>query len=227
MGVLVIAEAGSCHDNKLENAYRLIDKAKESGANAVKFQYWSNSGALAARRGIPGAEPKYEAFRLPQSWLLKLHDYCNDVGIEFMCSTFLISDLAVIEPLVRRFKVSAFESGWDEFLKHHSQYDKPLIVSINPGHRPCQSATNLHCVSKYPTPVEDIQLGLIRALGGFSDHTQSASMGGYAVTAGATTIEKHLRLATTEDTNPDYPHSLEPGMFRKYVLDVRWAEKLL
>ena len=34
----IIAEIGSNHNNKLSNAYRMIDVAKKCGADAVKFQ---------------------------------------------------------------------------------------------------------------------------------------------------------------------------------------------
>ena len=37
----IIAEIGSNHDNSFFKAIKLIDKAKESGANAVKFQIFS------------------------------------------------------------------------------------------------------------------------------------------------------------------------------------------
>ena len=37
----IIAEAGSNHDRKLEQAFRLIDIAKDAGADAVKFQTYT------------------------------------------------------------------------------------------------------------------------------------------------------------------------------------------
>ena len=34
----IVAEVGNNHEGKLSNAYKLIDKAKDSGVDAVKFQ---------------------------------------------------------------------------------------------------------------------------------------------------------------------------------------------
>ena len=41
--VLIIAEAGSNHDGKFEQAIKLIDIAHEAGADAVKFQLFRAS----------------------------------------------------------------------------------------------------------------------------------------------------------------------------------------
>ena len=38
--VLIIAEAGVNHNGNLKLAYKLVDAAKSSGADAVKFQTW-------------------------------------------------------------------------------------------------------------------------------------------------------------------------------------------
>ena len=37
----VIAEAGVNHNNKLDNAFKMIDFAIKYGANAIKFQTWN------------------------------------------------------------------------------------------------------------------------------------------------------------------------------------------
>ena len=42
MKTFVIAEAGANHDQNFNQALRLIDVAKESGANACKFQTYSS-----------------------------------------------------------------------------------------------------------------------------------------------------------------------------------------
>lgn len=232
----VIAEGGSCHDNKIENAFRLIEVAKECGADACKWQYWSSAKRLAQRRGLPALEAAYQKYQLPQDWLPKLKAHSDKVGIEFMCSTFLIEDIAVVAPLVSRFKVSAFEATWDDFIVAHPR-DRSLLVSSNPGQRyPVRSAYTsvLHCVSKYPTPVEELHLYRIDGdnFNGFSDHSVSTVTGALAAIRGAAWIEKHIRLFDTGQDCPDFEHSLvadtdAPFGFKRYVDNIREAERAL
>ena len=91
------------------------------------------------------------------------------------------------------------------------------------------SGALMHCVSAYPTPVEQAALHGIAALRerfglptGYSDHTTSIHTGGWAVAAGALLLEKHL----THDraaAGPDHAASLEPDAFAAYVQHARAA----
>jgi sialic acid synthase SpsE len=250
MGVFVIAEAGSSHDNDLSKAYRLIEAAKECGADAVKFQWTSNSYAMAVRRGLgqAAADMYGKYLQKPISWLESLKAHADKVGIEFMCTVYLIEDIATIAPLVKRFKVSAFESKWEEFVEGHMNAQrKDTIISSNdalnynlPPMKLYGGAGEfkvLHCVSKYPTPIDDLNLDVCSYDGvdGLSDHTTSTLTGALAVAAGATIVEKHIRLDTTPESNPDYLHSLEAAntrrdgwtAFGEYVRNIREAERAL
>ena len=248
MGVFVIAEAGSSHDNDLQKAYRLIEAAKECGADAVKFQWTSNGLAMAHRRGL-GMEAGINYVKWLEKplkeWLGRLAFHCKEVGIEFMCSTFLVEDVIPISFLVKRFKISAYECEWAEFVYAHKDFGKPVIISKNPGqHLPDNTywADVLHCVSEYPTPLE--RLGLRNGMQesncveGFSDHTGNVLAGAAAVAAGATIIEAHIRLHDTDKGNPDYGHSLTawtscdlfgsaPSQFKEYVANIRTIERML
>jgi len=233
----VIAEAGSTHDNQLKTAHNLIDAAKACGADAVKWQFWSSSKALAARRKIPQAEPIYAKYKLPVGWLQILSEHCQRVGIEFMCSTFLLEDIPTVAPYVTRFKISAFESEWEDFVNAHWDYAREVICSVNPGkwffgnYYP----RLLHCISEYPTRLEDLKLSRISEfqLDGLSDHSTSVLSGACAVHQGATIIEKHIRLSGCDPLNPDYPHSLVADTenpefsFKGYVDLIREAERML
>jgi sialic acid synthase SpsE len=233
----VIAEAGSSHHNSLKSAHNLIEAAKEAGADAVKYQYWSSSKALAERRNTPIAEPVYAKYKLPIGWLEILSDHCKRAGLEFMCSTFLIQDIAVVAPYVDRFKVSAFESGWGDFIYAHEEYRREVIVSVNPGNKICYGSNpyttanykRLHCISHYPTKLADLGLSRIKTeeLDGFSDHSGNVIAGAMAVGQGAKIIEAHIRLDETPKDNPDYGHSLTPFDFWLYVKHVREAEQML
>ena len=254
MSVFVIAEAGSCHDNELSKAYRLIESAKACGADAVKFQWTSDAHAMAQRRGMDAfqaAACEYGKYLVkPVEWLHQLKAHADKVGIEFMCTVYLKQDIAVVAPLVKLFKVSAYEAEWREFISDHCPFEKGIIISVNDGMKRlsfCQDSNFLYCVSKYPTRIEELKLRERHQFDGLSDHTTSTLTGAVAVGCGATIIEKHIRLSDTSPQNPDYWHSLvadgehgylsDPGKtpaitwdrsaFWHYVANVREAEKML
>ncbi|HOB73481.1 MAG TPA: N-acetylneuraminate synthase family protein [Phycisphaerae bacterium] len=91
----------------------------------------------------------------------------------------------------------------------------------------------LHCVSSYPAREDEANLAAIGTLArafhcvsGFSDHTESVAMGGYAVAAGARIIEKHFTLDRTRP-GPDHAFSLEPEMLAEYIRHIRQAERFV
>lgn len=251
MTVFIIAEAGSSHDNDLQKAYRLIEAAKECGADAVKFQWTSNAGKMADRRGLDlkTAGTMYETYlEKPVSWLESLKAHADKVGIEFMCTVYLIEDISTIAPFVKRFKVSAFESHDAQFIAAHLKgpalkgpwNGHDVIISLNPGkyvpmHLDAPACVKtLHCISLYPTDPALLRLGPSMLLhDGFSDHTANVLTGAAAVAAGASIVEAHIRLSSTSPENPDYPHSLVADSenpefaFSKYVQNIRTVERML
>jgi N,N'-diacetyllegionaminate synthase len=243
---LVIAECGSSWDCDIEKAFRLIDAAKDCGADIAKFQWTSNAKAMAERRLGANAARSIEMYRkyleYPFEILTRLKAHCDSVGIEFLVTVYLIEDIAKIAGLVKRFKISAFESKWAGEVGEYQKFGKPIICS-HPESVPNFYANGvdwLHCVSEYPTPLENLGLrcGLQESSGndGLSDHTTSTLTGALAVAAGATIIEKHIRLLDTEQGCPDFPHSLlaDGGFvsgkytpFAEYVDNIRTAERCL
>ena len=80
----------------------------------------------------------------------------------------------------------------------------------------CGDFIILHCVSGYPTPVEEINLDTINLLKekfdcpiGLSDHTLGNESALVAIAFGAKVIEKHFTLSRS-DGGPDADFSMEP-----------------
>jgi N,N'-diacetyllegionaminate synthase len=229
----VIAEAGSCHGGDYVVALQLAGAAKEAGADALKLQWTSNPGKMALRRHLSNSEV-YKHLAFPSWWHANLAQACKARGIDYMCTVYLPEDIAVVAPHVAKFKVSSFEANDIEFLEAHPR-DREVIVSCGMDAHPAihdywpEKWCLLHCVSGYPTPLEELNLGVVRAglFRGLSDHTRSLHTGGWAVAAGARIIEKHMRLNSTTSTDPDWLHSLVPRDFRVYVSFIRRAEKAM
>lgn len=262
---LIIAELGSSWrfgSDHLANAEKMIREAKACGADVAKFQWTSSASQMAKRRGLGlEAEKMYATYlKYPAEWLQTLKVLCDASGIEFMCTVYLPQDIPVIAPLVKRMKVSAYESGWPKFLQANVDTGKEVIFSIRDDQpvswqpKPDSVVKSLICVSKYPTPLEDLHLASLRPRGvpykhpttgqliclhsesfhaGLSDHTTSTLTGALAVAAGATILEKHVRLWDTPPDNPDYGHSLildsdgEELSFAAYCRNVREAERCM
>jgi N,N'-diacetyllegionaminate synthase len=235
----VIAEAGSCHDGDIARAFKLVNAAKDAGADACKFQWWSSAERLTDRRNAQKYLPVYQKYKVPDVWLSWLHLACVANGIEFMVTCYLPEDIPFVDLWVKRFKVASFERTDYEFISAHHQYGKEIIISCGMG-KPQASREllessyihgikHLQCVSAYPTPLDQASLGVIRneLYDGYSDHTHNVLTGALAVAAGAKIIEVHFRLSDTDPNNPDYATALSPGQLKDYVALIRQAEVMM
>ena len=220
----IIAEAAVTWERDLEQAYRSIDAAKACGADAWKTQWTSSIERMAQRRGQASGEV-YRRLLWPAEYHALLAAHCQKTGIEYMCTVFLPDDVAVIAPHVKRFKIAARECTDAEFTEAH--HGRDVIMSRNKGQKVTAPIgwRHLHCVSRYPTALEDLGLECLRArrlygnlhpnlpiysdslYHGLSDHATSLLTGALAVACGATIVEHHVRMYDTPPDNPDYPHS--------------------
>lgn len=252
MSTFIIAEAGSTHCGRMDYALELIEKAKEAGCDAVKFQIF-NDKLYAPNTPDFGGYKDINALMaslvLPREWLPVLKTRCDNIGIEFMATPFDEEAIQLLVDLgVKRLKIAAFESSDFRFLRLCAQTKLPLIISLGAEALDPLDIYNfiqqindepeidfLHCVSKYPTPPEEASLGEIRAMAGdeirmwgvgYSDHTTDVFTPSLAVAFGATTIEKHFTLSKNLP-NPDAPHSIEPHELKEMVRLIRETEKKL
>ncbi len=229
----IIAEAGVNHDGKWERGLDLIDAAKESGADAVKFQHF-NSQRL-------WGDDRIKHLELSDDAMLAMKAYADDVRIEFLCTPFGVREVEFLNPLVKRWKIaSGCLAKWD-LLEAVADTDKPVILStgmanldrIQNALNVLGSCTLLHCTSAYPCPINEVNLAAMDALRkhfkmpvGYSDHTQSISIPVAAVAMGAKIIEKHLTLNRNAE-GPDHHASLEPRQFRVMVDEIRRVEQAI
>ena len=102
--VLIIAEAGVNHNGSIEIAKKLVEHAKESGADVVKFQTF-NPSELASKQAIMaeyqkenlGVEESQEEMlsklALKQEEYIELAGYCDELGIQFLSTPFDIESI--------------------------------------------------------------------------------------------------------------------------------------
>ena len=235
MKTYIIAEAACTWlHSGLGGAAKSIKLAASCGASAWKTQWTSDHVAMEARRGAaPGA---YQRLSWPAAHHAVFKALCNEAGIDYLCTVFLPQDIPIIAPYVAKFKVSAFESADTELFDACADYEQSIISSVNPSNGFNNANFYLYCVSKYPTPLEDLHLFDAEfgdRCDGISDHSTSVLTGAVAVGAGATILEKHVMTHDTPHDDPDYGHSLildtdnREFSFRQYVQNVRDAEKMM
>ncbi len=177
----------------------------------------------------------------------ELYAYAGRCGIEFLATPFSIVDLKFLVDLgVRAIKLASPEVVNAPLLDAAARSGLPLILSTGAAEleeiaaaverlqaADVEDLALLHCISSYPARVPDANLGAIGTLArcfgtvtGFSDHTESVDIGGYAAAAGASIIEKHFTL-DRKRSGPDHAFSLEPDDLTAYIRNIRRAEMLL
>jgi N,N'-diacetyllegionaminate synthase len=246
-GVYVIAEIGVNHDGAPGRALELVDAAAEAGADAVKLQYFqtdllmSRSAKLAAYQKAAGESDPISMLRRLE---LRIEDMVPVVarahqrGLHAIVTVFSTELVEKAERLAwNAYKTASPDIVHRPLLERLARTGKPLIVSTGAAtaDEVATSATwlrewgaagrmaTLQCVSSYPTPMEQAELGGIAALHdivpgpvGYSDHTPDETTGAIAVRMGATLLEKHLTYSRAAK-GPDHAASLEPEGLKKYV----------
>lgn len=177
----------------------------------------------------------------------ELFSYAGHCGVEFLATPFSRNDLRFLVDLgVRALKLASPDIVNRPLLEEAAASGLPVIASTGAAQQEeIAEAVDLfnrhdtgpfallHCISSYPTSEQDANLRAIRTLSrtfrcpaGFSDHTESLTIGGYAAAAGALIIEKHMTLSRTR-CGPDHAFSLEPEQMARYIRHIREVEGLL
>jgi len=247
----VIAEAGSNHNGSLKTAKELIDVAAEAGADAVKFQtfkaedvYVENSGQAEYLEDSRSLYNIIEGLEKPFEWIPKLHEYACDQDILFLSTPGSEEAADALEPYVPLYKVESFNMSNYPLIEYFVKKGKPLIVStgahdfseVQESVRKfeelgVEDIVLLHCVSAYPTPIDQINVGVLNqyqeAFGfpvGLSDHTMDpVTAPAASVAVGGCVVEKHFTLDRSME-GPDHEFALEPDELDEMVTAIRKTE---
>jgi len=242
----IIAEVGSNHDGSLKQAKRLIELARQAGADAVKFQSFQ-AEKLINRQKLPDAYRKISRLFLPDEWHFKLAEYAKDQEIIFLSTPFDIERANLLNEIgVGAFKIASGDLTFYSLIEHIARFKKPILLSTGMAYLDeVEKAVNvikgenneeivlLHCVSTYPAKLEDANIRAMVSMRdifnlpvGFSDHTPGYVTSLGAVALGACVIEKHITLSRNLD-GPDHPFALEVDEFAEMVKKIRDLEKAL
>lgn len=257
--VFVMAEAGSnwkcgTFEEDLAQAKRLIDIAAKSGADAVKFQtyrpetiYVKNAGAsnYLSKQGMnQSINDIFENLSMPYEMIPELVRYARKHDIIFMSTPFSVADAKQVDPHVDIHKIASYEINHVRLLEFIAKTEKPIFISTGAStYTEIDFAVDLvkkngndkirllQCTSKYPCPLEALNLSVIPQLKskyalqvGLSDHSIDPIIAPVmAVALGACAIEKHFTI----DRNlpgPDHPFALIPSELELMISSIRSAE---
>ena len=179
----VIAEMSANHNGDINNAYKIIDMAKASGADAVKLQTYRpdtitmdmNTPEFMIEGGLWDGQSLYELYKsahMPWEWHKPLFDYAKKVGITIFSSPFDNTAVDLLEDLnTPAYKIASFEAVDLPLIKYVAKTGKPMIISTGMADSEeiqeaieaareggCKELAILHCVSGYPAPAEDYNL---------------------------------------------------------------------
>jgi len=136
----IIAEAGVNHNGSIEMAKKLVNAAKEAGADAVKFQTFKTKNlvtknAKKAEYQIKnsGEESQYEMIKkleLSDSEFQEIAKYARDKGIIFLSSPFDTESVDLLDEMnIPAFKIASGEITNFPLLKHIAKKHRPVILS--------------------------------------------------------------------------------------------------
>jgi N-acetylneuraminate synthase len=185
--VYVVAELSANHNQNFDHAVRIVEAAKESGADAIKLQtYTPDTITIASDREefrVSGGtlwdgrnlhDLYAEAFT-PWEWQPKLKQVADDLGMDCFSSAFDPTAVDFLEEMgVPAHKVASFELVDIPLIQKMARTGKPLIMSTGMAtleeiEEALQAARGagamqialLKCTSAYPAPAEDMNLRTI------------------------------------------------------------------
>ena len=249
----IIAEIGVNHNGNLILAKKLIDKAIDAGADAVKFQK-RNLQSLYRKESLENPNSESQGFEILLAELKEIElskedyfeivSYCKEKKITFLCTPWDIPSVNFLEELeTSAYKIASGDMTNFPLIKHIAKIGKPMIIST--GMSKIEEIDKmvsfvkklnvqfvlLHANSTYPSPIESLNISLIpeyrKKFGtqiGFSDHETGIIGSITAANIGAVVIERHITL-DKKMKGLDHSSSLEPDEFKELVTMIRLSEK--
>jgi N-acetylneuraminate synthase len=251
--VYVIAEIGINHNGSLDIARRLIDLAKASGCDAVKFQKRTPDKCVPAEmrdkmRETPWGYISYLEYRHKIEFgydeFRQIDQYCRAQKIVWFASCWDVDSVAFLEEFnTPCLKVPSAALTDRELLEAVRATGRPVMLSTGMSSmEQIEAAVAVlgtdrlllaHATSTYPCPKEELNLRMITTLAerfdcpiGYSGHEVGLATTVAAIALGASFIERHITLDRAM-WGSDQAASIEPQGLKRLVKDIRNVESAL
>ena len=185
----IVAEMSANHGGNIENAFKIISKAKECGASAVKIQTYKpdtitinhDSKEFIIQKGLWKGWKLYDLYQeahTPWEWHKKLFEYSREIGITLFSSPFDETAVDFLEELGNPiYKIASPEIIDLELIKKVANTQKPIILSTGMATKKeiaeaieiakdngARDILVLHCTSAYPAPLNEANLITIKII---------------------------------------------------------------
>ena len=253
----IVAEIGINHQGDVNIARDLIQKAKECGADAVKFQKRSLTRIL-TKAGLDMAYDNRNSFgktygehkkalELSEADYHELNIFCQKLDIIFCASGWDEESIGFLDELgIPFFKMASADLTNFPLLIHTAKKNKPMILStgmadmkmVQAAYSQVNPINNqiaiLQCTSTYPSAFSEVHLNVLQTyMKEFPDTVigYSGHEQGIAIPPAAVALGSKIieRHFTLDRTmkGGDHAASLEPQGFAKMVRDIRHIEKAM
>ena len=161
----IVAEIGNNHEGSFRNAINLIISAKESGADAVKFQIFDPvkySSPKDKKRII-----QLKKFALKKKDIINIKKKCEELNIIFFATPFDLKSANLLKNKQSFFKISSGDNNYFDLIKKIRSFKKPVMISTGlldykgiikvvnyfrkfEFYKKKKNLCIMHCVSSYP-----------------------------------------------------------------------------
>lgn len=180
---LIIAEAGVNHNGRLDIALKLCDRAKESGADVVKFQTWKTEKIITQKvarasyqiENTGSCQSQFDMLKdleLSHDEFRKIKDHCDKIGIRFASTADEQDSLDFLVELGIPFiKIGSGDIGNIPYLRYIGSKRMPVILSTGMSTLAdvdisvkalrdggASQISLLHCTTNYPCSYDDVNL---------------------------------------------------------------------
>jgi N,N'-diacetyllegionaminate synthase len=187
--IFIIAEAGSNHNGDLETALKLIRKARETGADAIKFQDYSLHSLFspsyyekalyekALRIKDSDWQNQIETLSFKSKWHDVLAEEAKRCGIIYFSTPYSLEAVDTMAEYVPYFKIASGDITFKPLLEHIGQKGKGVFISTGASYlSEIDDAVSIlrgfalpficvmHCVMLYPAPSDQLNLSFIQTL---------------------------------------------------------------
>lgn len=185
----IVAEMSGNHNHDLDRAFRMIEAAKESGADAVKLQTYradtitidSNNDEFIVKGGLWDGRRLFELYEeahTPWGWHAPIFEYARKIGITVFSSPFDSTAVDFLENLgAPAYKIASPELIDLPLIRKVAATGKPVILSTGAAtleeiteavdavrSSGCDDLVLLHCTAAYPAPPEEANLATLSDL---------------------------------------------------------------
>jgi len=230
--IAVVAEIGVNHEGDVENASKLVTLAAQSGADAVKFQTFTPERYASATD--PARLERVTGFSLNAEENRRLAREAKEQGIEFFSTPVSEDVIPLLDELCSAFKIASGDLTFEPVIRAAASRGKPVVMSTGLGtideidqavgwvedevgsENLNDRLVLMHCVSAYPTPMEEANVKSVPFLAarygitvGYSNHVIGPEACLAAVALGARVLEIHFTDQKTGREFRDHALSME------------------